>query len=225
MTLHSSTLRATPFLTSLLALFLFHRHRFPPPLFEITFARRRVYTYADGFKPRRRHEQPSAIYTFSRNGDFSSRRWHEHSSRGHERAAHPSANQQQQQTLQRPRVRSFQENSVNTQRNEGVPPTGKGDWSNGGIRVGEAWSESVVGPEGGSQRPEGVSATGTGQQRPGKERWYLGCWEGSTYIRGTRKREEVTCLESSAAKFPSFSKPAACVRFPHHGEENVGFSL
>lgn len=134
--------------------------------------RRRAYTYADGFKPRRRHGQPSASYTFSRDGDFNSRRWHEHKSRGQEGAARSSGKddhqqQQHQQQLQGPRRRSFQDK-------EAVPPTRRGEGPNCDIRVGEAWSERVAETEGSSQGQGGGGARGAGQQLPGEE----GIWGG-----------------------------------------------
>lgn len=143
--------------------------------FGNTLVRRRAYTYADGFTPRRRHAQPSAGYTFSRSGDFSSRKWHEHSSsRTHESDARSSGKyhrqlHQQQQQLEGPQGKHFQGCSVSTQGNEGALPTGRGGGPHGDIRVGEAWSESVVEPEGDPQGHEGGGARGTGQRRPGKE--------------------------------------------------------
>ena len=56
------------------------------------------------------------------------------------------------------------------QENEGAPPTGRGEGQNGDIRVGEAWSERVVEPEGGSQGQDGVDARGAGQQLSGEEK-------------------------------------------------------
>eukprot|EP00903_Cladosiphon_okamuranus_P017269 g15913.t1 len=94
----------------------------------------RAYRYADGFKPRRRRAQPSAGFTFSQNGDFSSRRWHEHSSsrthesderssgEDHRQQQHGQHGQQRQQRQQRQRRQQQQQQQQQQKQQLEGPP-------------------------------------------------------------------------------------------------------
>lgn len=142
----------------------------PPPLSFILVREilsgepRRAYTYADGFKPRRRREQPAEC-KFARRGDFRSRRWQESSNssgREHESAAHLSG---EQQALRAPGGKALEEPPSEAPRDGDVPEELPRD----AVGVGEAWSEFPVEAGGGSQGRAGGGETEEDQRRPGEK--------------------------------------------------------
>ncbi|CAN0352526.1 unnamed protein product, partial [Ectocarpus sp. 12 AP-2014] len=136
---------------------------------------RRAYTYADGFKPRRRDQQPpeATYFSFSQNG--ASRKWHHRRSdrrrpvphfpgRQHQHHQHHQHHQQQQQQQQQQNQQQHQQQQdqlrqdPDAQVNHEAPsrdgeggtdtaPTARREDAQprDTVLVGEAWSENAVG--------------------------------------------------------------------------------
>ncbi|CAM9688213.1 unnamed protein product, partial [Ectocarpus fasciculatus] len=159
---------------------------------------RRAYTYADGFKPRRRDQQPPAAY-FSYSQHGASRKWHDRRNnrrasgphfpgRQHQHHQHHQQQQQQQQDQQQHHQQQQQDQQPRQDPDAKVnpeppsrgaeggtvtgPAVGRGDAQpRGAALVGEAWSENAVGGGEGSlgRERDRASVGDIGSQRPSVE--------------------------------------------------------
>jgi len=131
--------------------------------------RRRGYTYADGFKLRRRREQPAECKSV-RGEDFRARRWQESSPGREEGRAPRSSGSQQAGYLAGPSDRAFEEGSNKARRGGGAPQAGEEALVGDEIRVGEAWSEILAEEREEPQGQAGAGATQEERQRPGERK-------------------------------------------------------
>lgn len=162
---------------------------------------RRAYTYADGFKPRRRDQQPPAAAYFSFSKKGASRKWHDRRSNRRASGPHfpdiPHRHHQQQQQQQQQDQQQHQQQQdqrppqdpdaqfnpeAPSRGGEGgtdtAPTAGREDAQpRDAVLVGEAWSENAVGGAEGSlgRERDRASVGDTGSQRP--------CEKGSRHVR------------------------------------------
>lgn len=130
----------------------------------IFLPRRRVYTYADGFKLRPRRQQPTAAcFTFSTTGNFRSRKWHDTRDGTIRRAPAPQSpgTPPRQQSHQKVREGG---SSGDANSSAGVAATAMANAREESGRVGEDWSENAMLKDEVSQGQEGLMVRSKGTE-------------------------------------------------------------